>query len=41
MDIVRFPGTDDAQVTAAGIVKGVPMSVNRHLDCNSKETICN
>jgi hypothetical protein len=41
MDIVPLTGTDDAQLTSASIVKGVPMSVYRRLDFNSKETIRN
>jgi hypothetical protein len=40
VDIMLFTGTDDAQLHAAGIVKGVLMSVNRRLDCTSKEMIC-
>jgi hypothetical protein len=39
VDIVPFTGTDDAQLHAAGIVKGVLICVNRGLDCNSKEMI--
>jgi hypothetical protein len=41
VDIVLFTVTVDAHLTTSGIVKDVLLSVNRRLDCNSKEMHCN
>jgi hypothetical protein len=37
VDTVPFTGDDNAELTAAGILKCVLGSVNRRLDRNSKE----